>query len=284
MLTGALLLIGIVIGAVVLAGAFIYVRQDRLLFYPVRNDPQLRAHWRWKRIEITAGDHVLEGWWADGADPNSSLTILYFGGNAEDVLVTARHAGRLEAKRMLVVNYRGYGQTKGRPSQHALFEDALAIYDYALGPGGADPQDIVVMGRSLGSGVAAMLAARREPRAAILITPFDSISAVAAHHYPAFIVDRLLRHPFPSTEFATSAKAPALFLIAELDSVIPPSHASTLAAAWRGEKHVHVLDGVGHNDIEAHAAYYPFINDFLRSLSKAAVRSATTNQVHTTSR
>jgi uncharacterized protein len=269
MLTGALTLIGIVAGAVVLAGAFIYVRQDALVFYPVRNDPQLRADWRWKRIEITSGDHVLEGWWADGADPNSSLTILYFGGNAEDVLFTARTAARVEAKRMLVVNYRGYGGTKGRPSQQALFEDALAIYDYALGPGGADPQDIVVMGRSLGSGVATMLAARRNPRAVVLITPFDSITAVAANHYPALMVELLLRHPFPSIEFAASTKVPALFLIAEQDGVIPPSHANTLAAAWAGEKRVHVLSGAGHNDIEAHAAYYELINDFLRQYSPA---------------
>jgi uncharacterized protein len=269
MLTGTLTLIGIVAGALVLACVFIYVRQDGLVFYPVRNDPHLRAEWRWKRIEINSGDHVLEGWWADGADPNSSLTLVYFGGNAEDVLFAARSAARIEAKRMLVVNYRGYGGTTGRPSQQALFEDALATYDYALGPGGADPQDLVVMGRSLGSGVATMLAAHRNPRAAVLITPFDSITAVAANYYPAVIVELLLRHPFPSIEFAASTKVPALFLIAEQDRVIPPSHATRLAAAWGGEKRVHVLDGAGHNDIEAHAAYYELINDFLRPHSRA---------------
>jgi uncharacterized protein len=220
-------------------------------------------------VEITSGTHVIEGWWADGADPDSSLTVLYFGGNAEDVLFTARNAGRIAAKRMLVVNYRGYGETKGRPSQQALFEDALAIYTYALGPGGADPRNIVVMGRSLGSGVATMLAALRETRAAILITPFDSITAVAANHYPPFIVEKLLRHPFPSIEFAVSADVPALFLIAELDRIIPPSHAKALAGAWKGEKRLHVLSGVGHNDIEAHAGYYEFINDFLRSIATA---------------
>jgi pimeloyl-ACP methyl ester carboxylesterase len=260
----------VVIGALILFGAYLYVQQDRMLFYPRPNDATLREHWRTKRIEIASGDVVLEGWWAEGGAPSSETVIVYFGGNAEDVLGTARIAQRFACKRMLVVNYRGYGGTQGRPGQAALYADALAIHAYAIDAGGARPEDVVVMGRSLGSGLATLLAARSSVRAAILITPYDSILAVASRHYSWFPVERLLRHPFRSDEFAREAKVPGLFLIAANDFVIPPSHGEALAQAWGGEKSVHVLPEVGHNDIETHPEYYGHINRFLQSFEAAA--------------
>jgi pimeloyl-ACP methyl ester carboxylesterase len=274
MLTTTLTFVAIAIGAFLLLCAYLYFRQDRLIFYPRPNDPSLREYWRNARIEITSGDHVLEGWWAEGGAPSSDTVIVYFGGNAEDVLGTARIAKQFECKRLLVVNYRGYGGTKGRPTQAALYEDGLAIHDYLLGAGNADPEHIVVMGRSLGSGIAAMLAAQRPIRAAILVTPYDSILAVASRHYGWFPVERLLRHPFPSVDFARKAKAPALILIAANDAVIPPSHGQALASAWAAQKHVKVLMNVGHNDIELHPQYFDFINGFLRSVAITASADA----------
>jgi len=268
MLKTVLTFIALVAGAFVLLCAFLYMRQDRLLFYPRPNAPELRNAWRSQRIEIASGEHVLEGWWANGGAPESETVILYFGGNAEDVLGAARTAGQLPCKRLLVVNYRGYGGTKGRPSQQALYEDGLAIYDYAIDAGQADPNHLVVMGRSLGSGVATMLAARRKVRAAILITPYDSMVAVASRHYSWFPVARLLRHPFPSVDFAKQAHVPALFLIAENDTIIPPSHAHALASAWAGDKSVHMFDSVGHNDIDLHPRYQPAVDAFLTAIAK----------------
>src|SRR4029453_11306181 len=103
---------------------------------------------------------------------------------------------------------------------------------------GVAPEHIVVMGRSLGSGVAAMLAGARPVRAAILITPFDSLAAVAAGHYPLLPVRLLLRHPFPSTDWAKRSKAPVLILAAERDTVVPAAHAQKLLQAWSGEKRI----------------------------------------------
>lgn len=267
MLTTTLTFVAIALGAFLLLCGYLYVRQDRLLFYPRPNDPALREHWRNQRIEISSGEYVLEGWWAEGGAPTSETVIVYFGGNAEDVLGTARIAGRLACKRLLVVNYRGYGNSKGRPGQAELYADALAIHAYAIDAGGTTPEHLVVMGRSLGSGMATMLAARKKVRAAILITPFDSILAVAKRHYTWFPIERLLRHPFPSVEFARQAQVPGLFLIAAEDAVIPPSHGRALAAAWSGDKTVHVLPNVGHNDIELDPSYYDHINRFLQSVT-----------------
>jgi|HigsolmetaAR202D_1030399.scaffolds.fasta_scaffold00027_35 pimeloyl-ACP methyl ester carboxylesterase len=265
-------IVAIGLGAVLLLGAYIYIAQERMIFYPRPNDPLLREQWRWNRVEIGSGEHPIEGWWADAGAPESNLTIVYFGGNAEDVLYAARNAAQLEAKRMLVVNYRGYGQSHGKPSQKALFEDALAVYDYVVGPGNAGPQDVVVMGRSLGSALATLLAAKRKVRAVVLITPFDSLAAVAERHYPAFLVRTLLRHPFRSDELAPQAQVPALFLIAEQDHIVPPSHAYALVRVWGGPTHTRAFEGVGHNDIETHPAYHRELNAFLRQQASSALR------------
>jgi pimeloyl-ACP methyl ester carboxylesterase len=163
---------------------------------------------------------------------------------------------------VVVANYRGYGGSSGEPAQKALYDDGLALYDYAI-ERGVPPEQIVVMGRSLGSGVASMLAGARPVHAAILITPFDSLAAVAAGHYPFLPVRLLLRHPFPSTDWARRTRAPALIIAAEHDSVVPAVHARRLFAAWAGEKQFHVLPQTGHNDIEMHPDYYRLVNEFL---------------------
>jgi pimeloyl-ACP methyl ester carboxylesterase len=164
---------------------------------------------------------------------------------------------------MLVVNYRGYGRSIGRPSQQALYEDALAVHEYVMTTGGVAPERLIVMGRSLGSGVAAMLASERRIAGAVLITPYDSLGAVGARHYPFLPVRLLLRHKFPSADWAKKTKTPALLLAAERDRIVPPAHAEALSQAWAGPKTLHVLQGVGHNDVELHPAFYEYVNAFL---------------------
>ena len=244
----------------------LYLQQDSVLFYPRPNDSALLAQRQADRVELPGTSVPLEGWWSENPASTTPFVMLYFGGNAEDVLYTAGFSQRFEVRRMLVVNYRGYGRTQGSPSEAALFEDALYIYDYVIQQTGADRNNVIVMGRSLGSGVATMLAANRPVRAAILITPFDSMAALAAAHYPIFPVKLLLRHRFDSASYASQIKVPALILGAQHDRVIPPVHAQRLAAAWSGAAKFSVLQGVGHNDIEQHPEYFSLINQFLLAL------------------
>lgn len=236
-LKAMLTLIALFIGLFIVLCLYMFLRQDRLLFYPVRHDPLLLQQWESQRVEIAMGDHRVEGWWIENANANTQQVVLYFGGNAEDVLYTASTSRALDAARVLVTNYRGYGASSGRPSQAALFEDALAVYDYVVQHAAVAPNHIVVMGRSLGSGVATYLAAHRPVRGVILITPFDSIAAVAQKLYPFLPIRLLLRHPFPSDTFAPRITAPALILAAEHDALIPPAHAERLFDRWGARNH-----------------------------------------------
>lgn len=260
---------GFLAGVFVLLCIFMYIKQDSLIFYPHRNDASLVQAWQKQRIEIGSGDSAIEGWWRDNPQASSANVVLYFGGNGEDVLQAAANSQRLHAARILVTNYRGYGLRKGRPSQDALFEDALAVYDYVASQPSVRPEDIIVMGRSLGSGVATYVAANRPVRAVILVTPYDSVRAVAKASYPFLPVGLLLKHPFPSDTFAPRITAPALFIAAEQDAVIPPAHARRLAEVWGGEKTLRILAGAGHNGISEHPDYYPAINEFMDRLGGA---------------
>ncbi|MGH8236072.1 MAG: alpha/beta hydrolase [Steroidobacteraceae bacterium] len=264
-MTALLTLLMVGVGGFVLICALLYFGQERSIFFPTPNDPQLRQRYSAQRIEIETADATLEGWWVENAPATTPAVILYFGGNAEDVLYTASTASDIDARAVVVVNYRGYGGSTGEPGQKALYDDGLAIYDYAI-ERGVPAEHIVVMGRSLGSGVASMLAGARPVRAAILITPFDSLAAVAAGNYPFLPVRLLLRHPFPSSDWAKRTRASALFLAADSDNVLPAPHAQKLFQAWTGPKQIHVLARTGHNDIETHADYYRLINEFLATV------------------
>jgi len=261
-LTTLITLLVVAGGGFVLICALLYFGQERSIFFPQPNDPQLRERYAAQRVEIKTADATLEGWWIENAAAATPAVILYFGGNAEDVLNTASEAASINARAVVVVNYPGYGGSTGKPGQKALYESGLAIYDYTI-KRGVPAEHIVVMGRSLGSGVASMLAGARSVGAAVLITPYDSLSAVAAGHYPFLPVRLLLRHPFPSTDWAKRTHAPALFLAAEHDDVVPATHAQKLFEVWAGPKQIHVLGQTGHNDIEMHPDYYRMINEFL---------------------
>lgn len=271
-LTALLTLLILGVGGFTLICVLLYFGQHSSIFLPRPNDPQLRQRYSAQRIEIPTADATLEGWWIENPQATTSAVVLYFGGNAEDVLYTASAASSIDARAVVVVNYRGYGGSTGEPSQQALYDDGLAIFDYAR-KRGVPAEQIVVMGRSLGSGVASMLAGARPVRAAILITPFDSLASVAAAHYPFLPVRLLLRHPFPSIDWAQRTRAPALFLAAERDLVVPAAHARRLFEAWAGEKQFHVLSQTGHNDIEMHPDYYRLIDEFLATAFVQSRRS-----------
>jgi pimeloyl-ACP methyl ester carboxylesterase len=245
--------------------ALLYFQQDRILFYPVKTDVVTAERWKDQRVEIPSDDGPIEGWWLEKPDSTSQTVVLYFGGNAEEVLSSAIDSmAHLDVRRMLVTNYRGYGRTPGRPSQDALFSDALTVYDYAINRLGVASGNVVVVGRSLGSGVATYVTTHRPVRGVVLITPYDSIKDVAQGLYPLLPVGTLIKHPFRSDLLAPNLQTPVLMLAAADDGVIPPKHAQRLFDVWAGPKRLHILTGVGHNDITDAAQYYPLLNAFLR--------------------
>ena len=210
----------------------------------------------------------LHGWWVRPPSHAALPLVLYFGGNAEEVSWMLEVIG--DARRSatpgvawLLVNYRGYGASEGAPSERALVADAQALYDYALQLPGIDARRVYAFGRSLGSGVAVALAAERTLRGVVLVSPFDSLTAVAKHYYPYLPVGWMLKHRFDSLERAPSLSTPLLCLIADRDEIIPPQHGIRLYEAWGGTKRRVMLSGARHNETDAVPQFWPEIRAFL---------------------
>ena len=160
---------------------------------------------------------------------DTSQALLYFGGNAEDVSVSLpQFAAAFPGHAIYLMHYRGYGGSSGSPSEQALVADALALYDQLRGK----HNTITVIGRSLGSGVAVQLAAQRKVAQLVLITPFDSLSALAQRQFPLFPVKWLLKDTYHSVAYAPAITSRTLILVAEQDEIIDRAHTEGLYRAF----------------------------------------------------
>ncbi|HVQ77214.1 MAG TPA: alpha/beta fold hydrolase [Candidatus Binatia bacterium] len=261
---GAALLGALALGSV---PAAMFLLQDHLIFFPqplVGPGPAPRPGL--EEVEIAGADDTrLRGWLALPRQRPAPL-VLYFGGNAEEVSWLVEMAPRLGDWGFLLVNFRGYGRSEGQPGERALFADALRLHDWASARPDVDAARIAVMGRSLGSGVAVHLAAERPIAGVVLVTPFDSLTAVAQHHYPWLPVRWMLRHPFDSLSRAPRLQAPLLCLAAGSDRIIPSSHSARLYAAWGGPKRWIEFPAADHDSVATEPGYWPAIAEFLAGL------------------
>ena len=265
---------GAIAGALKIAAAIavglplvVYLAQDGLIFYrqPLPDARRAEVARRFPAVQelfLQSNDGVkLHAWHVKPAG-NAPL-ILYFGGNAEETSWMLEEVGNVPGASWLIVNYRGYGLSEGSPGEAALVSDALQWFDYAMTLPGAEPKRIFAFGRSLGSGVAVALAAQRPVARLVLVTPYDSLAAVAKRHYWYLPVDLLLKHRFDSIALAPALKQPLLCLVAERDEVIPPAHGERLFDAWGGEKRKILLQESGHNSTDAHPMFWTSIREFL---------------------
>ncbi len=188
---------------------------------------------------------------------------MYFGGNAEDVVYFNREAQALQIRQAIAFNHPGYGRSEGHPSQKSFYQNALDVYDFALKEYKLKPDEIIIMGRSLGSSAAAYLAANRENAGLVLITPFDSIESIAAQRFKYFPIKRILKHSFYTINSIKQAKSRILILAAENDEMTGRVHLENLiVAAGRKTKVVSYPD-VGHNTVQTHPEYYNELNRFI---------------------
>ena len=159
-----------------------------------------------------------------------------------------------------LINYRGYGNSEGSPSESGLFSDALAIYDQISGQHDA----ISAYGRSLGSGVAVYLAAQRPLQKLILLTPYDSVVEVAQKLYPMFPIRYLIKDRFDSASLAAGIKIPVLITSAENDREIPLQHTLALKQSFTASTVEYLMiAGAAHNDIVDFPQYRVALKEFI---------------------
>jgi uncharacterized protein len=258
----------IVVGVALVLGipATMYLIQDSLLFMPqplLAPQPASRAGRPVEDLVFAVADGVqLRGWLVKTTRMRAPL-VIYYGGNAEEVSWQVAEPWPLGWS-YAFVNYRGYGASEGKPSEVDLCTDAVRILDALAHRPDIDPARIVLVGRSLGSGVATFVATQRFIAGVILISPFDSMTDLGRRHYPWLPVGLLLRHPFDSHSLAQAIRAPLVAIVAARDTIIPRAHSQRLFEAWGGPKQWIELPDVGHNNLSNHVAFWPTIETALR--------------------
>jgi hypothetical protein len=182
-----------------------------------------------------------------------SNAIVYFGGNGEDVAYNLPDfASAFPDHALFLMNYRGYGGSTGTPTEQAIHQDAQALFDWVH----ARHPHVVVMGRSLGSGVAIRLASERPAARLVLITPYSSIVELGAKQFPYFPVRWLMQDKYESWRYAPKITVPTLLLAAENDEVIPRASTDDLYSRFApGVASLQVIPGVGHNTISNSPLY-----------------------------
>lgn len=175
--------------------------------------------------------------------------ILYFGGNGESVVADAPDFKLLfPFHTVYLVNYRGYGGSSGRPEESGIYSDALTIFDQIKQQHNA----VSVIGRSLGTGVATLIASTRMIDRLALITPFDSVQHIAQDRFFFYPMSLLLKDRYDSLSRVKQITVPTLILVAEYDEVIGRKYTMNLVAAFDpGQVTVTIVKDTGHNTILA---------------------------------
>ncbi len=264
-MAGIRIILGVMKYLLILLLAFALVAwllQEKLIFMPqpisTYSAKNITPRFKSKQIEIPSDGEVLHGW----VLPNDAAKIvLYFGGNAEEVSYNLNDFREHFDAKVYCMNYRGYGQSTGSPSEKGLFADALAIFDRAV----ADHpnHEVILIGRSLGSGVATYLASQRPCSRMVLVTPFDSLQSMASAHYPFLPVSLLLRHRFRSDLYVAEQTIPALILAGSSDQVIPRKHTEQLIESFPTKPQTVWVDRAGHNNIQSYPHYWDALTKFI---------------------
>ena len=230
---------------------YLYLFQERLIF---------RTDLTPKDVPIPPEAQLLyiDGLEVGLIDRDSDTTIFYFGGNANNALEALWLFKDLPYN-IVTFNYPGYGRSHGEPSQEAILNAARKIFERFKA------RRNIVIGRSLGSGVAGYIAANYPVQGVILITPYHSLSHLAKLRYPFFPVNLLLRHPFPLYRWIEGVSAPVYVILAERDDTTPPKTIQKLLPHIKNLQKIVTIEGSEHANILQFEKTKKVIEEFIRS-------------------
>ena len=238
---------------------FMYLRQELFLFFP----PAVRHEGH--GLDNVVDYHLeqrtatLRGWLVNPHLVREKL-LIYYGGNAEDIFLNIDEFRDINVA-SLFVTYRGYGPSDGAPGEKEIFADSLAVIDDVVSR--YSPNEIFLVGRSLGSGVACYAATQKEVQGAILITPYDSIENIARSSYPWLPVSLLLKHRFDSIHYLGRISCPLLVIYGGQDQVVVPERTTNLIDHIKGKKEIVFIDRADHGTIDMFPEYWEAILRFI---------------------
>jgi fermentation-respiration switch protein FrsA (DUF1100 family) len=262
----------IVAGGYLLLVAFVYLTQAGMLYLPNMPGRELLATPQavgldYEDLTLEASDGVrVHGWFVPGESPR---VLLYFHGNAGNISHRLHSIQQFHdlGLSVLIIDYRGYGRSDGKPTEKGLHRDAQAAWHYLTDDRGVAPEDIIVFGRSLGGAVASWLAAHEKPAALIVDSSFTSVPDIGQDAYPWLPVRLLSRFEHATREHVASSTCPVLVVHSRDDEIIPFRHGEAIYSAANEPKTFLEIRG-GHNDAHTTSAatYRDGLQSFLNSL------------------
>ncbi len=227
------------------AMAYLFFTQGSKIFnfsFVKKVKPKVLSHCKkCKEVKLKVKGAVLDGVFKD---ENSSNLIIYFGGNADDATDFIKYTKDLKGFDVVAYNYRGNALSSGKPSEKKLLKDALKIYDTY-----SKNKEVILIGRSLGSGIATYVASKRKAKGVLLITPYDSIENIAKSRYPFFPISFLLKYKFDSYKFVKDVSAPVSIFMVEDDQTISNQRTKNLMKYIKDLFYVKIFKNATHANI-----------------------------------
>lgn len=245
---------------------------NRFLYYPERLPPEMPPPpWATDASEVwieTEDGVKLHGLWYD--EPRDRPVILFLHGNAQEVYSWSLVREDLEVAgcRMLLVDYRGYGKSGGRPSEQGLYSDGRAALDWVLSRG-IDAGSVVVFGKSLGGAVACEISRGLPLMSLVLESTFTSLASVASRLFPYAADIDIDPGMYDSLSRLPSITCPVMVIHGDADMLIPVEEGLRLFEGAGEPKELMVIEGAGHNDVSMVGGidYRNGIRDWLDSLA-----------------
>jgi fermentation-respiration switch protein FrsA (DUF1100 family) len=232
--------------------AIVFLLQGSLIYFPEVGRQILRtpkdAGLDYETVWLTAEDGVrIEAWYVPAPAARGAALLAH--GNAGNIAHRVDYAPLFHrlGYSLLLLEYRGYGRSEGKPSEEGTYADARAAWRHLVTTRGFPPERIVLVGESLGGAVVARLAADERPGALVLASSFVSVPELAAELYPWLPARRLTRYRYDTLEALERVSCPVLIAHSRQDDIVPFRHGERLFAAIKGPKAFLELAG-GHND------------------------------------
>ncbi len=251
--------------------AWLLVNEDRMIYFPEQGTAEAPGDLAVEKVSFPSTDGVRLTAWVVVPPNDTSRWILILHGNAGNLATPGRpeHDRQLRGLGLglLALDYRGYGESEGKPSEQGLYRDARAAYDYLVNQRQIAPHRIVIYGHSLGSAVAVELATTVPAAGLIIEGALTSVPDRGAELWPLIPVRLIARNRFNSLERIGRLEMPVLLIHGRDDMTIPIAHGRRLFDAAPEPRTFLEVPG-GHDDAYSVGAreYEDGISRFLATL------------------
>lgn len=272
-----IILVGIIIGTIIC-----WNKLQELIFFHPWNDMvaynKLKKINEFKEVTIKNDKVDLAGWyWSINDTNNPTPLVIFFTGNAQNSSNTMyKYYSSSNMKEVLgdynlmIIDYPGYGFSKGKPSDDNMFIASKYVFEYATNMPEVDKENIVIMGYSIGTGVASYCASQNEANGLILIAPYDKALSLYNDKIDSFhgSAESLAKYSFDSATYAENVKEKSLIFTSKGDEIINYKHALDLAGHFSELDDVIILEDTKHNDYFSESIVLDDINNFLKKIEK----------------